>query len=84
MSVITFRSFAVVLISTMAGISVGRAGEADEFRRKDATIAEIHRAIMAGEVTAGYVVQQTFRRIELFDKSGLAISAIITTNPIAL
>jgi amidase len=50
----------------------------------EATIAEIHEAMEAGELTARQLVQLYLDRIEAYDKKGPAINAIITINPSAL
>jgi hypothetical protein len=54
------------------------------FEVHEATIAEIHDAILAGRLTCRALVEQYLRRIDAFDKNGVAINAIIVTNPDAL
>ena len=51
---------------------------------KEASIADIHAAMTAGEVTARDLVQMYLDRIEAYDKQGPAINAIITINPRAM
>ena len=50
----------------------------------EASIADIHAAMTAGEVTAQDLVQMYLDRIEAYDKQGPAINAIITINPRAM
>ncbi len=50
----------------------------------EATIAEIHQEMAAGELTAKQLVQLYLDRIEAYDKKGPAVNAIITINPDAL
>lgn len=54
------------------------------FQVVEATIAEIHQAMEAGELTARQLVQLYLDRIEAYDKQGPAINAIITINRNAL
>jgi Asp-tRNA(Asn)/Glu-tRNA(Gln) amidotransferase A subunit family amidase len=75
---------AAALVSELGGAGVGHAGEEGDFRIEEATIADVHRAITKGPVTARQLVLQSFQRIEAFDKAGPAINAIITINPRAL
>jgi len=50
----------------------------------EATIADIHSAYKAGDLTSRQLVQMYLDRIEAYDKKGPAINAIITVNPKAL
>jgi Asp-tRNA(Asn)/Glu-tRNA(Gln) amidotransferase A subunit family amidase len=50
----------------------------------EATIAGIHAAMKAGQLTCRGLVEQYLRRIDVYDKNGPAINAIILTNPQAL
>lgn len=50
----------------------------------EATIADIHRAMREGRVTARELVQLYLDRIEAYDKRGPAVNAIIAINPNAL
>jgi amidase len=54
------------------------------FEVQEATIAQIHAAMRAGQLTCRGLVEQYLRRIDMFDKNGPAINAIIMTNPNAL
>ena len=54
------------------------------FEVHEATIAQIHSAMKAGQLTCRGLVEQYLRRIDAFDKNGPAINAIIMTNPEAL
>ncbi len=55
-----------------------------EFNVVEASIAEIHAAMAAGELTARQLVQLYLDRIEAYDKQGPAVNALITVNPDAL
>jgi Asp-tRNA(Asn)/Glu-tRNA(Gln) amidotransferase A subunit family amidase len=54
------------------------------FRVEEATIADIHAALKSGRVTCRALVEQYLRRIEVYDKNGPALNAIVLTNPEAL
>ncbi len=84
MKSVTPRVAAVTLVSWLAGAGIGHAGVQGDFRIEDATIADVHRAIQEGQVSARQLVLQSLQRIEAFDKAGPALNAIITINPRAL
>jgi Asp-tRNA(Asn)/Glu-tRNA(Gln) amidotransferase A subunit family amidase len=54
------------------------------FRIEESTIADIHAAMKAGQLTCRELVQQYLRRIDAFDKNGPALNAIVLVNPNAL
>ena len=54
------------------------------FEVQEATIAQTHAAMRAGRLTCHGLVEQYLRRIDVYDKNGPAINAIVLTNPDAL
>lgn len=54
---------------------------APAFQVEETTIAQIHAAMKAGQLTCRGLVQQYLRRIEAYDKNGPAINAIVVGNP---
>lgn len=48
---------------------------------EEATIAELHAAMTAGQLTCRSLVEQYRRRIDAYDKNGPALNAIILVNP---
>jgi len=60
------------------------AASSTAFKLEEATIADVHRAMEAGELTCRSLVEQYLRQIEAYDKQGPAINAIIEINPYAL
>jgi len=50
----------------------------------EVSIAAVHRAMQAGEVTSRELVEQSLRRISAYDKSGPSVNAMITLNERAL
>lgn len=60
------------------------AVSAAPFKLEEANIADVHRAMGNGQITARQLVQAYLKRIEAYDKKGPAINAIIEINPKAL
>jgi len=54
------------------------------FNILETTIEQVHAAYKSGELTCRQLVQMYLNRIEVYDKKGPAINAIITLNPDAL
>jgi Asp-tRNA(Asn)/Glu-tRNA(Gln) amidotransferase A subunit family amidase len=52
-----------------------------QFRIEEATIAQLHQALLSRAVTCRAVVDQYLARIEAYDKQGPAINAIVSINP---
>jgi amidase len=75
-------SVACVVASPLVRAQEGATGE--RFDVVEATIADIHRAMAEGRLTAHELVQRYLDRIEAYDKRGPAVNAIITVNPDAL
>lgn len=71
-----FLALAIPLLATERSFRVDRVQEAG--------IADIHRAMEAGQLTAAALVQLYLDRIDAYDKNGPYINAIITINPRAL
>lgn len=64
--------------------SLGRGGAAPGFGVEEATIADAHREMRAGRLTARGLVERYLERIEAYDRRGPALNALITVNPDAL
>lgn len=50
----------------------------------EATISDIHRAYLTGEITCRRLTESYLARIEAYDRSGPSINSIITVSPTAL
>ena len=77
------------LLSTLVSVFLlagpgARAQEARGFEVQEATILQIHTAMREGRLTCRGLVESYLRRIEMYDKNGPAINAIVLTNPEAL
>ena len=78
-------SLALLSLLSFTSLASGQTrSEAKPFPVVEATIADIHSAYKAGELTSRQLVQMYLDRIEAYDKKGPAINAIITVNPKAL
>jgi amidase len=78
-------ALAVTVAIVVGGWSVTSATQQRPgFQIEEATIAGIHAAMKAGQLTCHDLVQQYLSRIEAFDKAGPAINAIVVVNPQAL
>src|SRR5438552_923847 len=55
-----------------------------QFQVVEATIDDIHAAMMSGKLTSHDLVRAYLNRIEAFDKKGPALNCVITLNPNAL
>ena len=55
-----------------------------DFVVEEATIAEIHQAMVNGQLTAEQLVQHYLDRIEAYDKQGPSINSLITVSASAL
>jgi amidase len=51
------------------------------FEVEEATIAQVHEAMMAGRLTCRALVGQYLKRIEAYDKNGPSINSIVIVNP---
>jgi len=73
---------AAVFVSCLAWCV--NCASAQQFQIDEATIASIHAAFQAGQLTCHDLVQQYLDRIAAYDKRGPAVNALITINPNAL
>ncbi|UCC73856.1 MAG: amidase [Gemmatimonadota bacterium] len=74
---------AALILAVGLAITAGCRGEPD-FAVVEASIAEIHEAMLDGRLTARQLVELYLERIEAYDKRGPAINAIVTINRNAL
>ncbi len=75
---------AALIVATLFLTSTLLAQAPPPFEVHEATIAQIHEAMLARRLTCRALVEQYVRRIDAFDKNGVAINAIVVTNPEAL
>jgi len=75
---------ALLVSLCVGGFRTASSQEHPATRRFDvveATIADIHRELAAGRLTARELVELYLARIEAYDKRGPAVNAIIVVNP---
>ena len=78
-----FRHF--IGLAAMLTISVSPASaQQDPFRFQEATIAGIHAALAAGQLTCTQLTRLYLDRIAAYNMHGPALRAIITVNPKAM
>jgi Asp-tRNA(Asn)/Glu-tRNA(Gln) amidotransferase A subunit family amidase len=72
---------------TLAGlvfvVAVSLAQTSPTFQLQETTIAQIHRAFQAGELTCPELVAAYLARIDAYDKQGPSINSIVRVNPAA-
>jgi amidase len=75
-------SAAIVLIAGVFSATSGTAQRGSPpFVLEETTIARIHAALRARELTCRSLVDAYLKRIETYDKQGPALNAIVVTNP---
>ena len=74
----------MIPVLLVAAVGLPSAQTLPPFDVHEASIAQIHAALRAGRITCRGVVEQYLKRIDMFDKNGPAINAIVVTNPEAL
>jgi len=80
------RALVSIILLTFATMipNSSRAQEDTPFQVMEATISQIHLAMMDGTLTAEALVRAYLDRIEAYDKTGPALNAIMVVNPGAL
>ncbi len=76
-------SISLAAVLSAAALSLQCSPE-PSFTVEEATIAEIHVAMLEGTLTARELVDAYLARIESYDKKGPALNAIIVVNPNAV
>ena len=79
----------IVTLAAAAILSVGASAQnvsprTSHFDVMEATITEIHAAMLGGRLTAHELVKEYLDRIAAFDKKGPDINCVVTLNPNAL
>lgn len=71
-------------VTTFGMITLAVMSQALGFQVREATIADIHAALLARRITCLQLVQKYLDRIDAYDKKGPTINAIVTVNSRAL
>jgi Asp-tRNA(Asn)/Glu-tRNA(Gln) amidotransferase A subunit family amidase len=75
---------ALTRLTGASGVQAPQAPAPAAFRIEETTIAQIHAAMKAGQITCRALVEQYLRRIDAYDRNGPALNAIVVVNPDAL
>lgn len=75
---------ALIAVALCAPLTLAAQRTARPFRLEETTIAEVHAAMRARQLTCRQLVQRYLDRIEAIDKRGPAINAIVVVNAAAL
>jgi amidase len=76
--------FALALAVAAVCLHGQQAPPAPSFRVEETTIAQIHAAMKAGQLTCRALVEQYLRRIATYEKNGPALNALVVLSPDAL
>jgi Asp-tRNA(Asn)/Glu-tRNA(Gln) amidotransferase A subunit family amidase len=79
-SIIGMSVTCTMLIASPAPVSA----QQNQFRFQEATIASVHAALVAGQLTCTQLTKLYLDRIEAYNMQGPALHAIITVNPKAM
>ncbi len=79
-----FQRVAPLLLAGLGGSLSAQQTAPVPFQVYEASITDIHAALVSGSTDCRSVVTQSLRRIEAFDKTGPRINAIVRVNPEAL
>lgn len=74
----------LVLVGVVLGAPPASAQQVGGVELMELTIAETHRAMLAGTLTARQLVEAYLRRIDAYDHAGPNINSLILVNPRAL
>src|SRR4029077_15374894 len=84
MSTAAARSTVIRSVTAFGLIPLACVPQSADFQVREATIADIHAALVARRLTCAQLVQKYLDRIDALDKKGPAINAVIVVNAGAL
>jgi amidase len=71
----------IISIMSSIGLSAGLSAAEDVFRLEETTIAEIHKAVVAGALSSEKLVELYLARIATYDRAGPRLNSIMYINP---
>ena len=71
-------------VLALLGLALAVPVQAQDFQVVEASVADVHRAMNAGELTCRQLVQSYLDRIEAYDQQGPRLNSVQTVNPNAL
>src|ERR1700676_2647089 len=72
------------LVLALLFVPLASGAPDSSFRLMETSIADIHRALLAGTLTCHSLVQQYFDRIHAYDQQGPAVNSMLYINPAGL
>jgi amidase len=76
--------FCLLHFAQIPALAMAEDQEPAKFRIEEATIAQVHAAMRAKQLTCHDLVDQYLKRIDAYDKKDPALNAIVQINPDAL
>src|ERR1700732_1060445 len=76
------KIFALVLSLLFVPLASGAPDSS--FRLMETSIADVHKAMLAGTLTCHSLVQQYLNRIQAYDQQGPAVNSMLYINPASL
>jgi hypothetical protein len=71
----------IISITSSIGLSAGLSATENVFRLEETTIAEIHKAVLAGALSSEKIVELYLARIAAYDRAGPRLNSIMYINP---
>jgi amidase len=71
----------IISIMSSIGLSAGLSAAENVFRLEETTIAEIHKAVVAGALSSEKLVELYLARIAAYDRAGPRLNSIMYINP---
>ena len=78
------RSKRIAILFVFLSVPVAKCAPEKSFQLMESSIADIHKAMMAGTLTCHELVQQYLDRIRAYDQQGPALKSILYVNPRSL
>ena len=80
----TLLSLTLLLACSLVLLGQGRTRRPASFHVEEKTIAQIHAALRARQVTCRGLVEAYLARINAYDQKGPSLNAVVLLNPDAL
>src|ERR1700687_4910550 len=78
------RTKFIALVFTLLFVPLADCAPDSSFRLMETSIADIHKAMLAGTLTCHSLVQQYLNRIQAYDQQGPAVNSMLYINPASL
>src|SRR6202140_956782 len=78
------RAKFIALVFALLFVPLADCAPDSSFRLMETSIADIHKAMLAGTLTCHNLVQQYLDRIQSYDQQGPAVNSMLYINPVSL